>query len=208
MARATYVEHAARDWSQDETGIDGGIKKGSPYYWWKFKRGGKRFSLTPPRRSQLTQSSFYATIFDIEDDLAKVEPNEDSVTGARDSAAEALRNLGDECQSSLDNMPEGLQQGSSGEMLQNRIAACGEKADEFDGLDLASFEATKGSKVLDTQQEDDGTCGECGQEDFHEIDCECSDKDDGVNDSDQTAEEYWQEKIEELQNVDLTSMDG
>lgn len=63
MARATFVKKARKD----IPGTD--IKAGESYYWWKFRFGGKHYSKTPPRRSQLTQSDFLGQLYAIEDEI-------------------------------------------------------------------------------------------------------------------------------------------
>ena len=128
MTHAIKVEKARKDYPEH------GIKKGEPYWWWKFRFGGKHFSKTPPRRSQLTQSAFYATLWDIEDDVAELAPDE-GLEARIAEVAQALRDLGEECQSSFDNMPEGLQEGDTGQMLQERIDACEAAADELESID-------------------------------------------------------------------------
>lgn len=57
MASVTFVKKAMKDYP------DHGIKKGESYYWWKFRFGGKHYSRTPPRQSQLTQSEFWGTVW-------------------------------------------------------------------------------------------------------------------------------------------------
>ena len=46
--------------------------------------------------------------------------------------AEALRELGSEQQEKYDNMPEGLQQGDTGQMLEERASNCESWADEIE----------------------------------------------------------------------------
>jgi hypothetical protein len=174
MARCTQVKAARRRYSEDETGIEGGIKKGQSYYWWKFKRGGKHYSLTPPRASQLTQSAFYGTLYDIGDRIAALTADSD-LPGEIESIAEDIRELGNECQSSLDNMPEGLQQGSTGEMLQERVDWCEEKAGEFEGIE-AEYDAA-----------------------------DHADDEDGGPDGDDVETQFWAEVLEEVQRIDLSS---
>ncbi len=48
------------------------IAKGESYYWWAFKRGGKHFSKTAPKASQLTQSGYLSTLYDIQDRLNEI----------------------------------------------------------------------------------------------------------------------------------------
>lgn len=100
------------------------IAKGESYYWWAFKRGGKHFSKTAPRRSQLTQSSFKGSLYDLEDRIStlNVETKEDFDTEKEDILSE-IDSLKDQCQESLDNMPESLQDAPTGQLLQERIEA-------------------------------------------------------------------------------------
>ena len=115
----------------------GGIKKGESYYWWAFMVGGrggpKHYSKTPPRRSQLTQSEFLGSLYDIEDDLAAltVETLEE-----RDDIVQRLNDLADEQEEKCNNMPEGLQQSGSGEMLTERAEACRNAATELEQVDI------------------------------------------------------------------------
>lgn len=109
MPRVHHVKKARKD--------NPAAKKGEPYYWWKFRYRGKQYSRTRPRRSQLTQSGFLGAIYDLEDGLSDIITESE----AQDFCGE-LEGLLDECQYSLDNMPEQLQDTSeSGTTLQNRI---------------------------------------------------------------------------------------
>jgi len=114
---------------------DIGVEKGDTYYKWSTRMTvGKSYrstihrSKTMPTRSQLTSSAFYSAIYGAFDDT--------SLSSSDDirSLAEQVREIGQEEQSKLDNMPEGLQQGATGEMLQERIDACESSADELDSL--------------------------------------------------------------------------
>lgn len=129
MPRVHFVKKARKD-------IDGSdIKKGESYYWWKFRYGGKHVSRTPPKASQLTQSDYLAQIYDIEDEIASLSASEDLKDTAEDLASR-FRDLASECEDKLNNMPESLQQGSTGELLQERADACNSAADEFEAIDF------------------------------------------------------------------------
>jgi hypothetical protein len=110
-----------------------GIAKGEMYYTAKIKqqRGGITLrSKTPLKPSQLTTSAFKSAY------LAAQETWDESGKEAEDirAAAEAIRDAGQEAQGSFDNMPEGLQQGETGQMLEERANQCESKADELEGL--------------------------------------------------------------------------
>lgn len=115
-----------------------GIAVGDKYYWWTFKNqrgpGTKMKSKTYPKPSQLTRSNFKSQWRGFAEQMQDLALD-DGLHDALQEIAGAIRELGEECQSSLDNMPEGLQQGSTGEMLQERIDACDNWAGEIEGLD-------------------------------------------------------------------------
>jgi hypothetical protein len=116
-----------------------GIKVGDSYYWWAFRFGGKRVSKTYPRRSQLTQSEFYSAVYDLEDRIGdmKIEDYataEDLKSDLEDIASE-IRQLGEEQDDKFNNMPEGLQQGDVGQLLEERRDACESWADELEAID-------------------------------------------------------------------------
>lgn len=102
-----------------------GIKRGDMYYQWQLYKGPVMRSKVAPRRSQLTGSGFLATVYDIADVTI---PNADSPDDFREAANE-LETLADETQGSFDNMPEGLQQGTTGQQLEQRVESCNEWKD-------------------------------------------------------------------------------
>jgi len=57
-----------------------------------------------------------------------------------DDAASQIRELGEEQEGKLDNMPDGLREGPTGEMLQNRYDECERMADELEGIDLEDYD--------------------------------------------------------------------
>jgi hypothetical protein len=114
-----------------------GIKKGDQYFYWKIKTGPAsgivRRSLTRPTPSQLN-TGFAGEVGELEVSLDAAE----DVEGVR-SVIEEIRTLGEEQQGKFDNMPEGLQQGDTGQLLEERASQCEEWAsaiesacDEYD----------------------------------------------------------------------------
>ena len=128
MPRVTFVKKARKD--------NPAVKAGESYYWWKFRYGGKRYSKTRPRPSQLTQSHYYGTVRSLVERIEDESPTDyDDFVSLRDEVRDELEELGQECQSSLDNMPSSLQYGSSGEMLQERVDACENATMEIESID-------------------------------------------------------------------------
>lgn len=134
---------------------------GESYYWWKFRYGGKHYSKTPPRPSQLTQSEYYGIIRATCEALEDYKPEQTTtIVEARSTLeaaaafireqAEQVQQAGEECQDKLDNMPEGLQEGDTGQLLQERIEACDSAytdmdnvADELESEDPEQWRADK-----------------------------------------------------------------
>lgn len=159
MPRVTHVKAARKD--------NPVAKKGESYFWWKFRYGGKRYSLTRPRQSQLTQSAYFGTLYaaleNIEDWTG--ESYEDFESLVEEVRGE-LENLSEETQSSLDNMPDSLQYSPTGELLQERVDALDTAAsdveyvdefdfdeEDFDDSDYASDEEMKADKEEHESQE-------------------------------------------------------
>lgn len=142
MAKVTKVHKAQKDYPQY------GIKKGDSYYWWKFRFGGKHFSKTYPKRSQLTQSEFLSTVYDIEDELQSISSGDFSEAGEiKDFVAgiiDRLESLRDEQEGKRDNMPEQLQESATGELLQGRYENLDEMIDELNNIDLDDFDEDDG----------------------------------------------------------------
>lgn len=126
MPRVKQVK-AAKDYPQF------GIKKGDLHYYTKMKTGPRSSrelrQIKPFKRSQLTNSEFLSARYDWEDDKGDVGSHED-VT----SLAERIREIGDNERDKLSNMPEGLQQGDTGQMLESRADACDAAADELEEI--------------------------------------------------------------------------
>jgi hypothetical protein len=122
MPRVTHVKSARK------ANPRYGIEIGDSYYHWAFMVGGrggpKICSKTPPTRSQLTQSDFLGQAFTLADDALPGCGDADALRGL----AEEVRALGEEQTEKFDNMPEGLQQGDSGQLLEERANECKEWA--------------------------------------------------------------------------------
>lgn len=127
-ARKDYPEH--------------GIKKGDQYWFAQIKTGPRSSriirSLKRIPQSQLTTSPFKSGWYAMQEAWEASSREADDIR----AAAQEITDLGDQAQESFDNMPEGLQQGDTGQMLENRAQACHDAAatlealaDEFDALD-------------------------------------------------------------------------
>lgn len=199
MPRVTTVKAARKDIPH------AGIKKGETYYWWKFRFGGKQYSKTYPKRSQLTRSSYLATLYDLSDTIGKMHEqvyDADSLDSFKSDVISTLEDLKSDCENNLENMPDSLRESSaSGELLQERI----------DNLDNAISEF----EDFDTDWDDEPTDEDLREEAINELGI---DEDDEERDSEKDEaeieakieelrgdklREWIDEKIEEFQNIDL-----
>jgi hypothetical protein len=148
VARAHFVQKARKDNKEE------GIKKGDSYYWWKFRYGGKCYSKTPPKASQLTQSAHLGLIFGIQERLEALssETPWDDVKGEVESAIEELRQEAEECDEKRNNMPEALQDSETGDLLEQRRESCETASDELEGIDLEVAEPEERESALEEIQ--------------------------------------------------------
>lgn len=162
MPRVTFVK-AARKNNQV-------CKKGKSYYWWKFRYGGKRYSLTPPRPSQLTQSAYYGTVRALTEQIedANIQDN-DELISMRDEIGSELESLLDETQGSLDNMPEQLQFSPTGELLQERIDAVEEAISEIECIEECDEEEPEQDDFKANEE-----CPDCDGEGYDDDQKECA----------------------------------
>ena len=104
-------------------------------------RGPKQYSATYPKASQLTQSEYLGQLYDLIDRIDILSNEYDPVEDTEDilmelsCVADEARTLGEECQEKSDNMPESLQYGPTGELLQQRADAMETWADELEQIE-------------------------------------------------------------------------
>jgi hypothetical protein len=144
MPRVTHVKSARKD--------NPVCQKGEPYFWWKFRYGGKRYSLTRPKPSQLTQSEYLSNVYGLQEQIESWGSitNEDDLEMFKDEIRGALEELRDQTEENRENMPESLQESPTGELLQERYDALDEAANEIDSLDADSM---NWSEVADAEAE-------------------------------------------------------
>jgi len=143
MARPEH-RTAAKDYP------DQGIAKGEKYWFVQIKTG-PRSSRTmrqksPFKRSQLTTSDYLGQLYDWEDSKAEIASMEDA-----QEFADTIRSLGEEQGEKFDNMPEGLQQGDSGQMLEARRDACEAAAGEIEEI-ISEWESAKDTWESEIEQ--------------------------------------------------------
>ena len=152
MPKVHHVKKARKD----VRGSD--IKKGESYYWWAFMVGGrggtKRVSRTHPRPSQLTQSEYLSTCLAAQESVQDANVSDiDTLISTLESAKDEISNQADECDNKYNNMPDSLQQGETGQLLESRRDAAQAVAEAID-------EAIGQLNDLSTEFEEDHDEGE------------------------------------------------
>ncbi len=103
------------------------VKKGGEYWWWATTVKGKfikRFFKKKPKRSQLTNSEFWRTVFQVREMVEESNP----VTGEefnelRTSAMDRLEEFNEVMLQKRDSLPDGFRRGKSGELFTERMEA-------------------------------------------------------------------------------------
>lgn len=135
MTKLNYVKNARKDYPE------AGIKAGEDYYWWKFRFGSIQRSKIKPPRSRLTQSAYFGAVYDLQDNFGLDNGlNPDDLQSEIEETVNSISEIRDECESSLDNMPESLRDSDSGTLLQERIEACDSAISELEGIDWSPAE--------------------------------------------------------------------
>lgn len=177
MARVKY-QKAAKDYPE------AGIKKGEMYYYTRIKTGPYSSrqirQKTPIRPSQMTSSDFLSQFYGLQEQL---QDYSDGIAGLADflnDIASQARELGQEQQEKFDNMPDNLQQGETGQLLEERANAMDEWADSLEQAATTAEEkarefeeneeAWKAYRQAIEQPTDDGEPAEVDEPDEPEMD--------------------------------------
>lgn len=127
------------------------IKKGDEYYSWAFRFGGERKSLTPSKRSQLTQSEFLQWYYDFVDGLELTNP--DSIEDDVQSMISDIEEQVSELESRLENIPDQLREGPAATMIQERIDGLQSWADDLGSVDFSDLQAALDGDEDEEEQE-------------------------------------------------------
>lgn len=137
MPRVTTVEKARKDQGKCSKCGDL-ILAGHKYKWWAFMvggRGGPKIKRCgkpecAPKPQDLTQSEYTRQTLDFDEQIGQLTLSERTIDAAEslksdlENLAGEIEGLSDEQDEKFNNMPEGLQQGDSGQQLEARRDAC------------------------------------------------------------------------------------
>lgn len=163
------------------------IKPGDKYYEWKHNHAPvsrQHQSHGAPRTSELCtgkMSGVYAAIESVEDavEAARKSGDASELAGELESAAESVREVATEYEESLGNMPESLQQSSSGESIQEKVDALNEFADSLESAasdsEITEWDMDEESPELGEDHADNCALNDVVEEvgEANDEDCNC-----------------------------------
>lgn len=129
MPRVYSVKKARKDHGN-------GIKKGDSYYFWTFMHGPTMKSKTYPKPSQLTRSEYLSQGYGIQESLDRLFQTFDDIEGDVEQVKDELEQLRDETQEKYDNQPPGLQEGDTGQLLQERADLVDELISRIEDIEM------------------------------------------------------------------------
>jgi Zn-dependent M32 family carboxypeptidase len=140
------------------------VEKGQPYVYWTKRVGFGRISGVKytrcskqecyPKQSELTSSEFYSAWESIKENVDfSAATTIDEMESCVSDAVNEISSLRDETQSKLDSMPEGLQQGDTGQLLQQRVEALEEVISNLESADVSFEEPDKEEDQSDEEHE-------------------------------------------------------
>lgn len=145
MANVQVIQKSRKEYKCSKCGKV--IPVGSRYY-----KGEINFGPTIIRCSDCKLEAWEVTTSDWQLSTGAIINRWEENYGLSDSTPEEIRNeiesiMGDQ-QDRLDNMPEGLQEGDVGQLIQERIDACEATMDELDNIDIDSLKADALSEYI------------------------------------------------------------
>lgn len=171
MARVTTVKKARKDQPSPCVRCHKAITAGQGYRWVANRIG--RMSSTKRihvecgsfKRSETTFSDKLGRLYDAQDDAhTEIDnwPNDGEPSALEDvlkTTADTADEVAEEYQASLDNMPEGLQQGDTGQQIQEKVDACESWSQELQSVDFEEFDeqAAIDTAVEEIQEPDEDT---------------------------------------------------
>lgn len=199
MAKVNKVLKAAKDYPHIN------VKKGEPYFWWKFRHGSRVMSKTYPHPSQLTQSEFLGEMMALEESIGELSFNDPSeVTDWIQETKDRMEELRDAQEEKKGNMPEGLQEGPIGEMLQARYDSLEDLINELDNIE-ADYEDPSDEDMRAIAMEELGIDDDDDAQTKAEMEDEWNALDDEIETQRTKHATAWiDERVEEIQNITIS----
>lgn len=163
MAKVQVIQKSRKEYKCSKCGKV--IPVGSKYY-----KGEINFGPTIIRCSDCKLEAWEVTTSDWQLSTGAIINRWEENYGLSDSTPEELHDeiesIMDDQQERLDNMPEGLQEGDVGQLIQERIDACEAAMDELDNIDIDSLKADALSEYIG--DDEDGNYDDMGYDEVLE----------------------------------------
>lgn len=140
--RVHYVKNARKAKKKRTCRCGHVIQPGESYKWAEPRYGGMKYWCQDhsPKRSELTSSKL-GPLYDAQDDFDVSEATSaEEISEALQSVADTAREVAEEYQEGIDNMPEGLQEGDVAQQSQEKIEALESYANELESWDPSDVE--------------------------------------------------------------------
>lgn len=96
----------------------------------------KRYSKVYPRASQLTMSEYLGAAYGLQERIEDLTAD-NGLQDERDTLVAEIEELAEEQRSKFENMPDGLQQGDTGQLLEERAEAMTTWASDLESIDIS-----------------------------------------------------------------------
>lgn len=163
MAKVQVIQKSRKEYKCSKCGKV--IPVGSKYY-----KGEINFQLTIIRCADCKLEAWEVTTSDWQLSTGAIINRWEENYGLSDSTPEELHDeiesIMDDQQERLDNMPESLQEGDVGQLIQERIDACEAAMDELDNIDIDSLKADALSEYIG--DDEDGNYDDMGYDEVLE----------------------------------------
>lgn len=150
MAKVQVIQKSRKEYKCSKCGKV--IPLGSKYY-----KGEINFGPTIIRCSDCKLEAWEVTTSDWQLSTGAIINRWEENYGLSDSTPEEIHDeiesIMDDQQERLDNMPEGLQEGDVGQLIQERIDACEAAMDELDNIDIDSLKADALSEYISDDED-------------------------------------------------------
>lgn len=146
MGKITKVQKSRKEYTCGRCGKK--IEVGQPYL-----RGDLNFSSPVIRCCKCGLQHWEVTTSDYQLSVGEIvyrwQDNYDVSEDGRDNIVSDLEYIRDDLQDRLDNMPEGLQQGDTGQLLQDRIDSIDAAISDLENIDFDEFDPEDEDQVID-----------------------------------------------------------
>lgn len=196
MARINTVQKSRKEKICGRCGKT--IPVGSKYFYIDFYSGRTAVRCTSCgfKQSETTENPYYQQLWGIQEDYSEKIDNADKETieDVKSELVSDLENLIDEVQERYDNIPEQLQDGEAGQLLQDRIDSLDSAMSDIDNEDLEDFDDWRenngyGEDDFESWCEENGYCDD-DEEDEEDEDAE-SNLEEHREEFDKDAEDHY-----------------